>query len=271
MISLEGKVAVVTGAARGLGEATATLLAELGAKVLVADVNAEGAEQVAKAITASGGTAIAQRVDIEIEQEIRDMIDRAVDEFGGLDILDNNAALTDPAHFMHDNDIATMEPAIWDRTFDVNVRGGMLASKFAIPHMLRRGKGSIIFIVSGVGILGDPAVSAYATTKAALIGLSRNIAAQHLKTGIRCNAVSPGLMITPAAMEINQEAVAIYEADQMRLGAPIDVARAVAFLASDCADFITGQVLAVDGGYTTHVPNLVERNAFIAKMSAAGA
>jgi NAD(P)-dependent dehydrogenase (short-subunit alcohol dehydrogenase family) len=264
MISLESKVAVVTGAAHGIGRGTAELLASLGARVVLADIDGDRAERAAASIIGAGGTAIGHRANVEDEVEVQSMIQRAVDEFGGLDILDNNAALTDPAHFAKDLDIATMESAIWDRTFAVNVRGPMLGCKYAIPHMIERGGGSIINIASMMAAGGDVVNSAYGTSKAAVVGLTKYVASQHMNSGIRCNAVAPGLVVTQAAREQTPgKLIDIFETHQSRIGEPIDIARVVAFLASDWSSFVTGQVIAADGGMFSHVPVMPGRAAFV--------
>lgn len=263
-ISLESKVAIVTGAASGIGETTAHTLALAGASVVAADINAKGAEEVAAAIRESGGTAVAQGVDLEREDDIRDLVTRAVDEFGGLDVLDNNAALTEPSHFARDVDIVGMEAEVWDRVFAVNVRGSMLACKYALPHLLRRGGGSIINIMSVSGLRGDATNSAYGTSKAALVGLTMYVAAQHLKDSVRCNAVAPGLTLTPAARGVVPAVVTdMFERQQSRLGEPADIANVVAFLASDLSAMVTGQVIPTDGGGIMHVPMLLERMALV--------
>lgn len=263
-IDLESKVAVVTGAASGIGETTAHTLAQAGASVVVADIDAKGADDVAAAIVSGGGAAVAHRVDLEQESEIIEMITHAVDEFGGLDILDNNAALTEPTHFARDVDIASMEADVWDRVFAVNVRGYMLGCKYAIPHLLRRNGGSIVNIMSVSGLRGDASNSAYGASKAAIVGLTLYVASQHLKDGIRCNAVAPGLTLTPAARGVVPSAVTdMFERQQSRLGEPADIANIVAFLASDLSAMVTGQVIPADGGGTMHVPMLLERIALL--------
>lgn len=263
-INLESKVAVVTGGASGIGETTAQTLAQAGASVVVADINGDGAEQVAATIRDSGGAAVAQHVDLENETEICAMIERAVDEFGGLDILDNNAALTEPSHFARDVDVANIEAEVWDRIFAVNVRAYMLGCKYAIPHLLSRGGGSIINITSVSGLRGDATGSAYGTSKAAIVGLTMYVASQHLKDGIRCNAVAPGLTLTPAARDVVPAVVTdMFERQQSRLGAPEDIANLVAFLASDLSAMVTGQVIPTDGGGIMHVPMLLERAALM--------
>lgn len=265
MFNFDGKVAVITGAASGIGEATATLFAELGASVVVADLNGEGAEKVASAITSTGGSALAVHADLEDETSIESMIQAAVDRFDGLDILDNNAALTEPSHFARDVGVVDMESSVWDRTFAVNVRGPMLACKYALPHMLKRGGGSIINIASMMGSGGDVIMSAYGTSKSASVGLTQYVASQHLKDGIRCNSVAPGLVLTPAARDLIPTALAEgFDRHQSHIGEPIEIARLVAFLASDWASLITGQLISADGGMFTHVPMLPERATFFA-------
>lgn len=259
-INLDSKVAIVTGAASGIGESSAHTLAAAGASVVVADINAEGAETVASSIRDAGGSAVAYRVDLESESDIRGMITCAVDEFGGLDIMDNNAALTEPTHFARDLDVASMEAEVWDRVFAVNVRGSMLGCKYSIPHMLRRGGGSIINITSVSGLRGDAVNSAYGSSKAAIIGLTLYVASQHIKENIRCNAVAPGLTLTPAARGVVPTSVTdMFERQQTRLGEPDDIANIVAFLASDLSAMLTGQVISADGGGSMHAATLVER------------
>lgn len=255
MFSLESKSAIVTGAGRGLGQATAQLLAELGARVLVVDIDNSSASQTAADIVAKGGSAIAHRTDLENADEIPVMIERAVAEFGGLDILVNNAALTDPEHFAQDLDVATMTSEVWDRTFAVNVRATMLACKLTIPHMIERGGGSIINLASMMGMGGDVVNSAYGSSKAAVAGLTKYVASQNLKKNIRCNAVAPGLVFTQAAREqAPEQLAAIFEAQQSHIGEPLEIAQIVAYLASDWSTLLTGQLINADGGMFAHVP-----------------
>lgn len=254
---LKHRVAIVTGAASGIGRATAIALAEAGAAVWVADLNGEGAAQVAKSIRAGGGEAAGHLVDVAEEDSIAEMVAAAVNEYGGLDILHNNAAAVDVETIGMDLEITELDVAIWDRTLAVNLRGPMLGCKHAIPHMLERGGGSIIQTSSAAGLRGDLTRAAYASSKAGLDSLTRYVATQYGKQGIRCNSIAPGVILTPA-LEANvpQEALDTYLRSTLtpRLGRPEDIAASVVFLASDEAAFITGQVLCVDGGILAHHP-----------------
>ncbi|MEZ4281876.1 MAG: SDR family NAD(P)-dependent oxidoreductase [Myxococcota bacterium] len=253
--SLAGRVALVTGGASGIGRATCLALAASGAAVVVADLNADGARKVAGEIEAGGGRAHAQPVDLADEASIEAMIEATVAVFGGIDVLHNNAADSDPALMAADGPIVELTAEVWDRNMRINLRAPMLGCKYAIPHMIRRGGGSIINTSSASGLTGDVVRAAYAASKAGLGSLTQNVAVQYGKQGIRCNAVAPGVIATPA-LEANvpKAAVEVYVENTLtpRLGRPEDIAAVVVFLASDAAAFVTGQILSVDGGILSH-------------------
>ena len=254
---LQGKVAIVTGAASGIGAETAARLAREGAAVVVADINLSGAQQHAAQLAQSGGVAAAVGVDLGEERSIAAMIDFAVGHFGGLDILDNNAADTRLSS-TRDVGVEHTETDVWDALMRINLRGTMLACKYAIPRMRARGGGSIINMSSGSGLTGAMAPTAYGVTKAGIITLTQYVATQHGKEGIRCNAIAPGLIVTPTTAS-NYATGAFGEMMLRhhltpRLGTPADIASMVAFLASDEAAFVTGQVICVDGGLLAHAP-----------------
>ncbi|MEZ4331325.1 MAG: glucose 1-dehydrogenase [Myxococcota bacterium] len=253
--SLEGRVAIVTGGASGIGRATCLALAASGAAVVVADLNADGARKVAGEIEARKGRALAQAVDLGEEDSIVAMVEAAVRSFGGLDVLHNNAADSDPALMAADGAITALTSEVWDRNMRINLRAPMLGCKHAIPHMIRRGGGSIINTSSASGLTGDSVRAAYAASKAGLGSLTQNVAAQYGKQGIRCNAIAPGVIATPA-LEANvpKAAVDVYVDNTLtpRLGRPEDIAAVVVFLASDASAFVTGQILSVDGGLLAH-------------------
>jgi NAD(P)-dependent dehydrogenase (short-subunit alcohol dehydrogenase family) len=262
MAELAGKVAIVTGAnLRGddenIGSATAALLASEGAAVVAADIDADGAERVADRIRADGGRAISCGVDIASEDQVRAMVERTVAEFGGIDVLHNNAA----AMSTEDIEPVTMAVDVWDRMMAVNTRGAMLCCKYAIPVMIARGGGSIINTSSGSGLSGDVHRIAYGSSKAAVNMFTKYVATLYGKSGIRCNALAPGLTLSSKAKEsISAEGQAMYLRHTLmpRLGEPADLANAVLFLASDRSSFITGQVIAVDGGLNSHRPFVAE-------------
>jgi len=251
---LEGKRAIVTGGGGNIGSTTSKLLATEGAKVLVADVVGPAAEACAEDIRRAGGVAVAYELDLAEEASIVGMMDTVQAEFGGLDILYNNAAATLIAR-VDDGGIEDMDLDIWNTTMAVNLTGAMIASKLAIPLMKASGGGSIVNTLSGGASSGTPRQSAYLVSKAGLLQLTRAIATQHGRDGIRCNAVGPGFTVSP---DPNRQGAAKF-ADQLmkrnligRLGQPEDIANAVRFLVSDEASFITGQVLIVDGGASAH-------------------
>lgn len=261
---LEGRVAVITGAAGGLGSETAKVLASHGARVVIVDINPEAAAAVAEYICEAGGDAYSVECDVSLEADVQAMAAAVVQRYGQIDILHNNAAILTTEQRSQDLDIVNMDVDAWDRAMAVNLRGAMLCSKYCIPEMLKLRRGSIICSTSGFGVQGDMTLSAYAASKAALIMLCKSIAAQYGKQGVRANALHIGLApaenahstMNPALMDIIRENHLTPE-----LGTPRQIADAVAFLASDEAGFVTGSTLVADGGFSSHAPSLVQMKA----------
>ena len=248
---LEGKVAIVTGAGGGIGEATARLMAQEGASLVLADIDRDGAERVAGGIDG----AVAVHVDVADEAGVVRMMDAAVESFGGLDVLHNNA--TDSSTNALDIDIASLDMEVFDRLVAVNLRGQLMGCKHAIPLMLERGGGSIVNTASIDAFVGRGVRAAYGATKAGVVLLTKAVAVQYGPRGIRCNAVAPALTVTPALRV--QLTPARLEASQAlypmpRLCEPEDVASAVVFLASDDAAYVNATTLMVDGGALGFMP-----------------
>lgn len=267
MTSLRGRVAVVTGGAGGIGAATATLLAEREAAVVVADIDQAGAERVAGAIEDRGGTASAQCTDVSDEPSVAELMSHALRRFGGLDILHNNAAAMGPDVLGRDGDLESLDLEVWERTLSVNLRGAMLGCKHAIPLMRQRGGGAIINTSSVAGEAGDIRFVAYGVSKAGINLLTKCVAARYGKEDIRCNAVAPGMVLTETAQRALSEAdiaSALRHHLTTRPGYPLDIAHAVAFLASDEGSFINGHILDVDGGVTAHLPHCADALALLA-------
>ena len=252
------KIAIVTGGGSGIGRATALLLAAQGARVTVADIAEPAAAEVVAAIEGAGGIARAQLTDVANPDAVAAMVADTVQAFGGLDILHNNAAALDQNRV--DQDVVTMDLGTWDRVMAVNLTGPMLGCRFAIPAMLERGGRSIVNTASAAAFYGSTSLAAYGTSKAGIVALTRYVATAYGDRGIRCNAVAPGVVVDQAA----QEALGGPMGDRLRrystshlvgrLGYPEEIARSVAFLASDDAAFVTGETLRVDGGFTAHSP-----------------
>jgi NAD(P)-dependent dehydrogenase (short-subunit alcohol dehydrogenase family) len=253
---LEGKVAIVTGAGSGIGAAIAERMAQEGALVVLADLNREATERRAKAIGQDGGRAHALALDLGDEASIRALLEGAVGRFGAIDVLVNNAANTFLSS-TSDRPLEELEIEVWDELMRVNLRGTMLACKFVLPYLRARGGGSIVNIASVSGMSGG-ANTAYGVGKAGVIMLTRDIATQYGKEGIRCNAISPGVIVTPATSAMLDagpvKEIMLRAHLTPRLGNPIDIAHAVVYLASDEAAFVTGQVMNVDGGLLAHLP-----------------
>ena len=251
MGSLQNQVAIITGGAMGIGGATARRLAAEGAKVLIADYNADAAQANAEGIRQAGQIAESIKTDVSQRADIEAMVEKAVDMWGRVDILVNNAwSRKEP-----DGTAVTLSESAWDYGMNVMVKAHFLAAKFAVPHMEQAGGGSIINISSVHGLLTAPNRLTYDTAKAAVIGLTRQMAVDLGPLGIRVNAICPGHIVGERGQKRwaqNPTLLRFFEAQYplRRVGSPIDIANAIRFLCSDEASFITGHTLAVDGGLT---------------------
>ena len=249
---VDGKACVVTGAGSGIGKAIAERLAEEGGKVLCVDVNGATVSATAKSIQQAGGVADAVTVDVSDRHQVDAFVTRCVELYGRIDVLVNNAGVNIPGVFHEVSD------AVIDKTLNVNVKGPMYGSRAAIPHMLRQGGGSIVNISSVNGLVSEPFLAVYSASKGAVVMLTRGIALDYAKRGIRCNAICPGWVDTPinyAHAEMLGGLEKVYSTIESfqpigRPGEPREIAHLALFLASDEASFITGSIIAADGGMT---------------------
>jgi len=257
MRGLDGKVAIVTGAAGRIGKATVQRLVEEGVRVAAADVNATGVEALADRL---GTHVLAIECDASDEGSIASLVARTVDRFGRLDILHNNAALTNLKDLGSDGTVLDTPLSVFDQTIKVNVRGYFAACRHAIPHMQANGGGVIVNMTSNAALGGDDARICYGVSKGAISVLTLYIASQHGKQGIRCNAISPGFIADEELKAAIPNYVNMMERHVLgpRVGQPDDIASLVAFLASAESEFIQGQIISVDGGISAHQPMLAD-------------
>lgn len=246
---LEGKVAIVTGAASGIGKASALLFAREGAKVVVADVLDEGARRTVDSILKSGGDAIFTHMDVSKTSEIKNMIGTTLQSYGKLDVLFNNAGIEGASA-----DITSYPEDIFDRVISINLKGVWLGMKYAIPEMLKNKGGSIINTTSVAGLVGFPAMSAYCASKGGIVQLTKTVALEYAKQRIRVNAIAPGVIRTPMVERFTggqpeMEKALVQSEPIGRLGDPEEIAAVALFLASDESSFVTGHILAADGGF----------------------
>jgi len=249
---VKDRIAIVTGAGSGIGEASAIRLAEEGAKVICADINLESATKTAQQISDAGFIAEGYAIDIADSQACSTLVDHAVTKFGAIDILVNNAGVNLPEVF-HEVTNETI-----DRTLNVNIKGAMYLTRAALPHMLKSSRGSIVNMSSVNGLVSEPYLSVYSASKGAIVMFTRGIALDYAKTGIRCNAICPGWVDTPinhAHAKMLGGLDHVYKTIDSfqpigRPGTSREIANVVLFLASDESSFMTGSIVSADGGMT---------------------
>ncbi|MBI3827345.1 MAG: SDR family oxidoreductase [Candidatus Rokubacteria bacterium] len=250
--SLGGRIAIVTAAGSGIGAATARRLAGHGTAVVVADLSGRRADEVAAAIVAGGGRAVAIKMDVAVPERVQATIQLALDTFGGLDIVVNNAGLAEAAP-LHEISLES-----WNRVIAVTLTGTFLGMKYCLPLMRRQGRGVIVNTASISGIAGDYGLSSYNAAKAGVINLTRSAARENARDGIRVNCVCPGAINTRAAELLGKDRAEDFRRRNAaahpigRIGEPDEIASTVCFLASDESSFITGAAIVVDGGITAH-------------------
>jgi len=250
MSKLNGKVAIITGAASGIGKASALLFAREGAKVVVADVTDELGKETVKMINESGGKAIFVHTDVSKVEDVKSVVKTTVDTYGKLDIIFNNAGIEGVTA-----DTANYPENVFDKVVAVNLKGVWLGIKYAVPELLKNGGGSIINTSSVAGLVAFAGSSAYNATKGGIIQLTKTAALEYAKQNIRVNCIAPGVIETPMIeryLKGQPEAKAAFVQIEPvgRLGKPEEIAKAALFLASDDSSFVTGIVLVVDGGLT---------------------
>ncbi|MDM8000781.1 MAG: glucose 1-dehydrogenase [Dehalococcoidia bacterium] len=257
MGKLADKVALITGAGSGIGRATALLFANEGARVVVADFVPQGGHETVKMIREAGGQALFVEVNVTKSSDVQRMIRSAVDEYGKLDVLFNNAGMQGK-YIM----TADLPEEVWDNIIATNLRGVFLGCKYAIPIMLTQGGGVIINTASSAGIMGLPGSQAYCASKAGVILLTKAAALEYADKNIRINCICPGGIVTPLAgigkPMTDVTSVPLFHQSQAmrRFGQPEEVARAALYLASDDSSFVTGTALMVDGGWTAGLPKM---------------
>jgi NAD(P)-dependent dehydrogenase (short-subunit alcohol dehydrogenase family) len=248
---LDGKVALITGGASGMGKVASSLFAEEGAKVVVSDVSDEAGEATAREIQAAGGEAAYVHADVSKETDAKAMVDTAVERFGGLNVLYNNAGIM----LGDDGSVDSTTEEIWDRTLAINVKGVAFGCKYGVPAMIASGGGSIINVASFVAWVGAAtSQTAYTSSKGAVLAMTREIAVEYARRGVRCNALCPGPIETPLLMQLLSDEAKkqrrFVHIPMGRLGQAEELAKAALFLASDDSSFMTGASLIVDGGIT---------------------
>ncbi|MBW4661297.1 MAG: SDR family oxidoreductase [Drouetiella hepatica Uher 2000/2452] len=252
MARVEGKACVVTGAGSGIGKAIAERLAEEGGKVLCVDRNGKAAAETADGIHKSGGTADTFTADVSDSQQVDQFVARCVELYGQINVLVNNAGVNLPG-VLHE-----VSNAVIDQTLNVNVKGVIYGCRAAIPHMLKQGGGSIVNMSSVNGLVSEPFLAVYSASKGAIVMLTKGVALDYAKQGIRCNAICPGWVDTPinyAHAEMLGGLQKVYDTIDSfqpigRPGQPREIAHLALFLASDEASFLTGSIIAADGGMT---------------------
>lgn len=248
--TLEGKIGLVVGAANGIGRAASLAFGAAGARVACADVDETGAKTTAADVERAGGQALPVGLDVTDSASCRAAVEGAVARFGGLDVLFYGAADHDAAAT-----VLEMEEAAWERTIRINLTGAFLMAKAALPALIARGGGSLMFVASQLGHVGSAARPAYCATKGALIQLAKVLAIDHAAQGVRANTISPGAIETRRMLRRHKdmdEARRIMGPKHLlnRLGLPEEIARVAVFLASDASSFMTGSDVLADGGYT---------------------
>ncbi|WP_342472579.1 SDR family oxidoreductase [Metasolibacillus sp. FSL H7-0170] len=252
-MKLQGKVAIVTGAASGMGLAIAESYAKEGAKVVVSDLNLAGAEEVVAQIKAVGGEAFAINTDVTSEEDLQRLFDKAIETYGQLDILVNNAGIMDGME-----PVGEVVNERWAKVFAVNTTAVMQAMRLATDIFLKQGHGVFVNNISAGGLYGARAGAAYTASKHAVVGLTKNTAFMYADKNIRCNGIAPGGVATNIASSMTSVSQTGMQRQQLgmainpRIGQPSEIAALAVFLGSDDASFINGQVIAADGGWTAY-------------------